>query len=52
MKLVGTSCFDTDIHPFISMHDGKLYYESGIFKQFLCSFFRNSPLNNLTGIPD
>jgi hypothetical protein len=47
MKLVGTLCFDTDIHPFISMHDGKLH-ESGIFKQILCS----SRLNHPTEIHD
>jgi len=40
MKVVGTLCFDTDLHPFASMHDGKVHYESEIFKHILCSVFK------------
>jgi len=40
MKLVGTLCFDTDLHPFATMHNEKLHYESGIFKKMLCSVFK------------
>ena len=28
------------LHSFASMHDGKLHYESGIFKKSLCSIFK------------
>jgi hypothetical protein len=40
MKLVGTLCFDTDLHPCTSMYDGKLHYESEIFKKISCSVFK------------
>jgi len=40
MKLVGTLCFDTDLHSLASMHNEKLHYESGIFKKISCSVFK------------
>jgi hypothetical protein len=40
MKLVGTQCFNADLHPFVSKHDGKLHYESGIIKENLCSVLK------------
>jgi hypothetical protein len=35
IKIVGTQCFNADIHLFGSKHDGKVPYESGIFKDNL-----------------
>jgi hypothetical protein len=40
MKLVGTLCFDTDLHSLASMHNEKLHYESGIFQKIVCSVFK------------
>jgi hypothetical protein len=52
MKLVGTQCFNTDFNLYDSKCDGKVYYESEIFKENLRLFSRYSQLNNCMGNPD
>jgi hypothetical protein len=52
MKLVGTQCFNTDFNLYDLKCDGKVYYESKIFKENLRLFSRYSQLNNCMGNPD
>jgi hypothetical protein len=40
MKPVGTKCFKANFNLFNSKHDGKVYYESEIFKENLSSILK------------